>query len=417
MTHPKSSKNRISSRAASFTESVIREMTREALKYGAVNLGQGFPDFAAPEDIKQKAMEAIAADHNQYAITWGVKSFRDAITAKTKWFLGMDIDPETEITVTCGSTEGMIAAMMATVDAGEEVVVFEPFYENYAPDAILSDATPRHVPLYRTDNGFVFDRDELRAAFNEKTKGIIICNPNNPTGKVFTRNELEFIAGLCKEFDALAFTDEIYEHIIYEGMRDEGVGMKSGGQLTTDNRPPTTAHICMANIDGMRERTVVVNSLSKTYSVTGWRVGYCIAPPDITSAIRKVHDFLTVGAANPLQHAGAYALSLPPSYYDELQREYQKKRDFIVPVLQNAGFKCDLPDGAYYVMCDISNFGFANDIEFTKHLIREISVAVVPGSSFYHNPAMGSQQVRFCFCKKDETLDAAAERLSKLSRG
>ena len=417
MTHPKSSKNRISSRAASFTESVIREMTREALKYGAVNLGQGFPDFAAPEDIKQKAMEAIAADHNQYAITWGVKSFRDAITAKTKWFLGMDIDPETEITVTCGSTEGMIAAMMATVDAGEEVVVFEPFYENYAPDAILSDATPRHVPLYRTDNGFVFDRDELRAAFNEKTKGIIICNPNNPTGKVFTRNELEFIAGLCKEFDALAFTDEIYEHIIYEGMRDEGVGMKSGGQLTTDNRPPTTAHICMANIDGMRERTVVVNSLSKTYSVTGWRVGYCIAPPDITSAIRKVHDFLTVGAANPLQHAGAYALSLPPSYYDELQREYQKKRDFIVPVLQNAGFKCDLPDGAYYVMCDISNFGFANDIEFTKHLIREIGVAIVPGSSFYHDSAMGSQMVRFCFCKKDETLDAAAERLSKLSRG
>ena len=413
MTHPKSSKNRISSRAASFTESVIREMTREALKYGAVNLGQGFPDFAAPEDIKQKAMEAIAADHNQYAITWGVKSFRDAITAKTKWFLGMDIDPETEITVTCGSTEGMIAAMMATVDAGEEVVVFEPFYENYAPDAILSDATPRHVPLYRTDNGFVFDRDELRAAFNEKTKGIIICNPNNPTGKVFTRNELEFIAGLCKEFDALAFTDEIYEHIIYEGMRDEGVGMKSGGQLTTDNRPPTTAHICMANIDGMRERTVVVNSLSKTYSVTGWRVGYCIAPPDITSAIRKVHDFLTVGAANPLQHAGAYALSLPPSYYDELQREYQKKRDFIVPVLQNAGFKCDLPDGAYYVMCDISNFGFANDIEFTKHLIREIGVAVVPGSSFYHDSAMGSQMVRFCFCKQDETLKAAAKRLSK----
>ena len=417
MTYPKSSKNRISSKAASFTESVIREMTREALKYHAVNLGQGFPDFAAPEDIKQKAMEAIAADHNQYAITWGVKSFRDAITAKTKWFLGMDIDPETEITVTCGSTEGMIAAMMATVDAGEEVVVFEPFYENDAPDAILSDATPRHVPLYRTDNGFVFDRDELRAAFNEKTKGIIICNPNNPTGKVFTRNELEFIAGLCKEFDALAFTDEIYEHIIYEGMRDEGVGMKSGGQLTTDNRPPTTAHICMANIDGMRERTVVVNSLSKTYSVTGWRVGYCIAPPDITSAIRKVHDFLTVGAANPLQHAGAYALSLPPSYYDELQREYQKKRDFIVPVLQNAGFKCDLPDGAYYVMCDISNFGFANDIEFTKHLIREIGVAVVPGSSFYHDSAMGSQMVRFCFCKQDETLKAAAKRLSKLSRG
>lgn len=405
---PKSSKNRISRKAASFTESVIREMTREALKYGAVNLGQGFPDFAAPEDIKQKAMEAIAADHNQYAITWGVKSFRDAIAAKTKWFLGMDVDPETEITVTCGSTEGMIAAMMATVDEGEEVVVFEPFYENYAPDAILSDATPRHVPLYRTDNGFIFDREELRAAFNERTKAIIICNPNNPTGKVFNREELQFIADLCKEFDAMAFTDEIYEHILYDfGFGISDFGLKKG-------RPE---HICIATLPGMRERTVVVNSLSKTYSVTGWRVGYCIAPPDISSAIRKVHDFLTVGAANPLQHAGAYALGLPPSYYDELQKEYQKKRDFIVPVLQNAGFKCDFPDGAYYVMCDISDFGFSNDVEFTKHLIREIGVAVVPGSSFYHDKSLGSQMVRFCFCKKDQTLEAAAENLQKLKRG
>ncbi len=381
-------------------------MTREALKYGAVNLGQGFPDFAAPEDIKKKAMEAIAADHNQYAITWGVKSFRDAIAAKTNWFLGLDVDPETEITVTCGSTEGMIAAMMATVDEGEEVVVFEPFYENYAPDAILSDATPRHVPLYRTDNGFVFDREELRAAFNERTKAIIICNPNNPTGKVFTREEMEFIADLCKEFDAMAFTDEIYEHILYD--------FKSEISDLGSIRPE---HICMANITGMRERTVVVNSLSKTYSVTGWRVGYCIAPPDVTSAIRKVHDFLTVGAANPLQHAGAYALGLPPSYYEDLQKEYQKKRDFIVPVLKNAGFKCDTPDGAYYVMCDISDFGFANDVEFTKHLIREIGVAVVPGSSFYHDSSLGSQMVRFCFCKKDETLEAAAENLQKLKRG
>jgi len=400
MTQPKISKNRISRKAANFTESVIREMTREAMKHGAVNLGQGFPDFAAPEDIKQKAMEAIAADHNQYAITWGVKAFRDAIAKKTMWFLGLDIDPETEITVTCGSTEGMIAAMMATVDEGEEVVVFEPFYENYAPDAILSDARPRHVPLYRTDNGFVFDREELRAAFNEKTKAIIICNPNNPTGKVFAREELEFIADLCKEFGALAFTDEIYEHILY--------GIKE------DDDP--LSHVCMANIEGMRERTVVVNSLSKTYSVTGWRVGYCIAPPDISSAIRKVHDFLTVGAANPLQHAGAYALSLPPSYYDELQREYQKKRDFIVPVLKDAGFKCDFPEGAYYVMADISDFGFANDVEFTKHLISDIGVAVVPGSSFYHDDSLGSQMVRFCFCKKDETLEDAAERLQKLTK-
>ena len=400
MSKTKIAKSRISKKAASFTESVIREMTREAMKYGAVNLGQGFPDWAAPEDIKQKAMEAIAADHNQYAITWGVKSFRDAIAEKTKWFLGLDIDPETEITVTCGSTEGMIAAMMATVDEGEEVVVFEPFYENYAPDAILSDATPKHVPLYRTDEGFAFDRDELRAAFNEKTKAIIICNPNNPTGKVFTREELEFIADLCKEFDALCFTDEIYEHILY----------------STDGAP-VPDHISMATLPGMRERTVVVNSMSKTYSVTGWRVGWCIAPPDITSAIRKVHDFLTVGAANALQHAGAYSLGLPQDYYESLQGLYQEKRDFIVPVLKNAGFKCDYPAGAYYVMTDISDFGFENDVEFTKHLIREVGVAVVPGSSFYHDPKMGSQMVRFCFCKKDETLEAAAQNLRKLASG
>jgi aminotransferase len=398
MADPRISKNRISRKAGSFTESVIREMTREAVKYGAVNLGQGFPDFAAPEDIKRAAMEAIEADHNQYAITWGVKSFRDAIAAKTKSFLGLDIDPETEITVTCGSTEGMIAAMMATVDAGEEVVVFEPFYENYAPDAILSDARPRHVPLYNRNGAFHFDRDELRAAFNEKTKAIIICNPNNPTGKVFTRDELEFIGGLCREFDALCFTDEIYEHIIYE----------------RDNAP--LEHITMANIPGMRERTVVVNSLSKTYSVTGWRVGYCIAPPDITSAIRKVHDFLTVGAANPLQHAGAYALGLPQSYYGELHAVYQHKRDLIMPVLQDAGFKCSYPEGAYYVMCDISDFGFKNDIDFTNYLIREIGVTGVPGSSFYSND-LGDQMIRFCFCKKDETLNAAAENLQKLKRG
>ncbi|HXG86456.1 MAG TPA: aminotransferase class I/II-fold pyridoxal phosphate-dependent enzyme [Pyrinomonadaceae bacterium] len=392
MAQIKTTKNRISKKAASFTESVIREMTREAVKYSAVNLGQGFPDFAAPEDIKRAAQDAIGEDRNQYAVTWGTKDFRDAIVKKTEWFLGLDVDAETEITVTCGSTEGMIAAMMATVDAGEEVVVFEPFYENYAPDAILSDAVPRHVPLRRTSDGWNFERDELRAAFNEKTKAIIICNPNNPTGKVFTRAEMEFIADLCKEFDALCFTDEIYEHIIY-------------GE---------NPHICMANLDGMRERTVVVNSLSKTYSVTGWRVGYCLAPPDITGAIRKVHDFLTVGAAHPLQAAGAYALSLPESYYVELQKEYRRKRDFLIPVLQNAGFRCDAPEGAYYVMCDIADFGFADDIEFTKYLIREIGVAVVPASSFYHDKSLGAQQVRFCFCKKDETLHSAAERLSKL---
>jgi aspartate/methionine/tyrosine aminotransferase len=395
MTTPATSKSRhVSHKASLFTESVIREMTREALKHGAVNLSQGFPDFAAPDDIKRVAMQAIADDVNQYAITWGARDFRAAIAGKTKWYLGLEVDPETELTVTCGSTEGMIAAMMATVDPGEEVVIFEPFYENYAPDAILSDASARYVPLRGPD--WSFDRDELRAAFNAKTKAIIVCNPNNPTGKVFTRAEMEFIAGLCQEFDALCFTDEIYEHILYP---------RAGAEI---------AHISMAQIEGMRERTVIVNSMSKTYSVTGWRVGYCIAPPAITSAIRKVHDFLTVGAAAPLQSAGAYALSLPAEYYDRLQSEYRARRDLLLPVLENAGFKTFRPDGAYYIMTDISAFGFNDDVEFTRHLIREVGVACVPGSSFYSVPERGRQQVRFCFCKKDETLQLAAERLEKL---
>jgi L-glutamine---4-(methylsulfanyl)-2-oxobutanoate aminotransferase len=395
MTTPVASMHRyVSHKASLFTESVIREMTREALKHGAVNLSQGFPDFAAPGDIKRVAMQAIADDLNQYAITWGARDFRESIAKKTKWYLGLEVDPETELTVTCGSTEGMIAAMMATVDPGEEVVVFEPYYENYAPDAILSDARPRYVPLRAPD--WSFDRDELRAAFSSKTKAIIICNPNNPTGKVFRRPELEFIAELCREFDALCFTDEIYEHIIYPRANAE------------------IQHISMAQIEGMRERTVIVNSMSKTYSVTGWRVGYCIAPPAITSAIRKVHDFLTVGAAAPLQAAGAYALSLPPDYYERLQAEYQRRRDLLLPVLENAGFKTFSPDGAYYVMTDISGFGFANDVEFTRHLIREVGVACVPGSSFYSVGERGAQHVRFCFCKKDETLLLAGERLGKL---
>ena len=395
MTTPAISQHRhISRKASLFTESVIREMTREALKHGAVNLSQGFPDFPAPADIKQVAMQAIADDINQYAITWGARDFREAIAKKTNWYLGLDIDPQTELTVTCGSTEGMIAAMMATVDPGEEVVIFEPFYENYAPDAILSDARPRYVPLCAPD--WSFERDELRGAFNAKTKAIIICNPNNPTGKVFTRAEMEFIAGLCQEFDALCFTDEIYEHIIYP---------RPGADIE---------HISMAQIPGMRERSVIVNSMSKTYSVTGWRVGYCIASPEITSGIRKVHDFLTVGAAAPLQAAGAYALSLPTTYYDSLQAEYRARRDVLLPVLQNAGFKTFSPDGAYYTITDIAAFGFADDLEFTRHLIREVGVACVPGSSFYSVPERGAQQVRFCFCKKHETLLLAAERLENL---
>jgi aminotransferase len=395
MTTPAISKHaQVSKKASLFTESVIREMTREAMKYGAVNLSQGYPDFAAPEDVKRVAMQAIADDLNQYAITWGARDFREAIARKTKWSLGLEIDPETEITVTCGSTEGMIVAMMATVDPGEEVVIFEPFYENYAPDAILSDAHPRYVPLRVPD--WSFDRDELRAAFNEKTRAIIICNPNNPTGKVFTRSEMEYIASLCREFDALCFTDEIYEHILYPR---EGVEIQ---------------HISMAQLPGMRERTVIVNSMSKTYSVTGWRVGYCIAPAAITSGIRKVHDFLTVGAAAPLQAAGAYALSLPVEYYDQLEVDYRRRRDLLLPELEKAGFRLFVPDGAYYVMTDISAFGFRDDVEFTRHLIREIGVACVPGSSFYSVPERGAQQVRFCFCKKDETLLLASERLAKL---
>jgi aspartate/methionine/tyrosine aminotransferase len=393
-THAPAKHRHVSRKASLFTESVIREMTREALKHGAVNLSQGFPDFAAPDEIKRVAMQAIEEDINQYAITWGARDFREAIARKTLWYLGLEINPETEITVTCGSTEGMIAAMMATVDPGDEVIVFEPFYENYAPDAILSDARPRYIPLRAPD--WTFDRDELRAAFNEKTKAIIICNPNNPTGKVFTRDELEFISALCIEHDALCFTDEIYEHILYP---------RPGAEIK---------HISIAQLEGMRERTVIVNSMSKTYSVTGWRVGYCIAPPEITGAIRKVHDFLTVGAAAPLQAAGAFALSLPESYYEKLRADYIARRDLLLPVLGRAGFKTFRPDGAYYIMTDITDFGFSSDIEFTHHLIREIGVACVPGSSFYSRAEPGAQQVRFCFCKRDETLNEAAERLTRL---
>jgi aminotransferase len=390
------SASHVSDKASRFTESVIREMTREAMKYGAINLAQGFPDFGAPDAIKQAAMDAIAADVNQYAITWGSRDFRQALAQKTAWHLGMEIDPEREITVTCGSTEAMIATLMATVNPGEEVIVFEPFYENYGPDAILSGASPVYVKLYAPT--WSFDRDELRAAFSGRTRAIILCNPNNPVGKVFTREEMEFIAGLCREHDVLCITDEIYEHILYSH---------------ADGTP--ARHICMAQVEGMRERTVVVNSMSKTYSVTGWRVGYCIAPPQITSAIRKVHDFLTVGAAAPLQAAGAFALSLPPEYYHKLRADYQARLDLFLPALEKAGFGVTRPEGAYYVMTDISAFGFGNDVEFAMHLVRDVGVACVPGSSFYHRPEDGARQVRFCFCKKDETLLGAVERLAKLA--
>ena len=391
--------NRISRKASSFTESVIREMSRQALLYGAVNLSQGFPDFPAPNDIKQAACDAINADINQYAITWGAKRFREAIEAKTKWHLGLEIDPDREVVVTCGSTEAMIATMLAVINPGDEVIVFEPYYENYGPDAILSDAVVRYVTLYppTTDRPeWHFDPQELRSTFNDKTKAIIITTPHNPTGKVFSREELRFIADLCIEHDVLALTDEIYEHIWYP------------------DPARNIQHVSLATIEGMRDRTVTINSLSKTYSVTGWRVGYAIAAPDLINGIRQVHDFLTVGAAAPLQEAGVYALNLPQNYYDHLQQEYRTRRDYLLGVLEEAGFKCFKPDGAYYIMTDITKFGFENDIEFTKHLVRDIGVAVVPGSSFYRKPELGAQQVRFCYCKRDETLHAAAEKLLKL---
>ena len=392
-------KNRTGNKVSWFTESVIREMTRQAVMHGAINLSQGFPDFPAAADIKEAACRAIEGDINQYSVTWGARNFRQAIAEKTRAWQGLEVDPEREIVVTCGSTEGMIATMLALVDPGEEVIVFEPFYENYWPDAILSGAVTRYVTLHpptntdSEDGEWRFDPDELRAAFNERTKAIIINTPHNPTGKVFSREELRLIADLCIEFDVLAVTDEIYEHIWYPHQwRD-------------------TRHISIATLEGMRDRTVTINSMSKTYSVTGWRVGYAIAAPDLIHGIRQVHDFLTVGAASPLQEAGVYAMQLPASFYEHLQSEYQRRRDFLHGVLREAGFGCHLPDGAYYIMTDISGFGFESDVAFTQHLISEVGVAVVPGSSFFRQKELGRQMVRFCYCKRDETLQAAAERL------
>jgi aminotransferase len=370
-------------------------MSRRALLHGAVNLSQGFPDFPAPEEVKCAAQDAIARDINQYGITWGAKNLRQAIAHKWQEWHGISVDPETQVTVCCGATEAMISTLLAVCDPGDEVVIFEPFYENYGPDTALSGAKPRFVKLRPPQTGdgeWSFDEHELQAAFGNHTKAIIVNTPNNPTGKVFTRSELELIRDLCVKFDVLAVADEIYEHILYDG----------------------TQHISIATLDGMQERTVSINSMSKTYSVTGWRVGWTVAPAVIAESIRKVHDFLTVGAPAPLQEAGVMAVALPKSYYQGLAEAYRARRDRLMPVLEEVGFRCFRPRGAYYVMTNVSGFGYANDVEFAEFLVRDVGVAVVPGSSFYRDPRDGAQQVRFAFCKKDETLDAAAERLRRI---
>ena len=381
---------RVSQKSLRFTESVIREMTRLANQHGAVNLSQGFPDFPAPDDIKQAAARAVAADVNQYAITWGAKSLRDALVAKQQRFTGLRFDPEREVTVCCGATECMASVMLALVDPGDEVIVFEPFYENYGPDAILSGAVPRFVRLREPD--WSFDPAELAAAFNARTRAVVVNTPNNPTGKVFSRVEMEQIAALCMKWDVVCVTDEIYEHILYDGAE----------------------HVSMAALDGMRERTVTISGLSKTWSVTGWRIGWCLAPADLTNALRKVHDFLTVGAPAPLQEAAAVALAMPQDYFRRLADGYRERREFLVPALVRAGFKPFAPRGAYYVMTDISGFGFPDDVAFARWLVAEGGVAAVPGSSFYSDPAAGSQRLRFHFARKRETLEAAAERLQSL---
>lgn len=374
------------SRADSFTESVIREMTRLALAHDAINLAQGFPDFPCPPELKEAACASVTCDYNQYAITWGAKELRHALAARVGKFNGMDLDPESEITVTCGSTEAMMASMLAIIQPGDEVIVPEPFYENYGPDTQISGAVPRYVPLAPD---FSIDEEAMKRAFTKKTRAVILNTPNNPTGKVFTRSELAFIADLCIDHNAVAITDEIYEHIIYDGHK----------------------HVSIGSLDGMHDRTITIGSFSKTYSVTGWRVGYALADAAISSRIRKIHDFLTVGAPAPLQQACVTALNLPDRYYAELAAEYDRKRMILFNGLKKAGFACELPEGAYYIFTDISGFGM-DDMAFARSLVENAGVAAVPGSSFYSHG--GTDKLRFTFSKKDETLAEACRRLEGL---
>ncbi|OFW38977.1 MAG: aminotransferase [Acidobacteria bacterium RIFCSPLOWO2_12_FULL_67_14b] len=377
-------------RVTAFADSVFGEMTRLAKLHKAVNLSQGFPDFEAPAAIKAAAAAAISRDQNQYAPPYGTPGLCEAIARDFTGRHGVPVVADEQVTVCCGSTEAMMAVMLACVDPGDEVIVFEPFYENYGPDAILAGATPRFVRLRAPD--WAFDPDELTAAFSNRTRAIVINSPNNPTGKVFTRAELEIIAGLCQRWDAIAISDEIYEHIVFDG----------------------GTHVPIASLPGMAERTVTTSGLSKTFSVTGWRIGWAIAPAALTGGIRKIHDFLTVAAPTPFQEAGAVALAMPDQVFTTLAADYQSKRDLLLGILERQGFTCYKPAGAYYLMADVSRFGFDNDADFAQYLIRDIGVATIPGSSFYIDPSAAPQTVRFCFSKRDETLHEAGRRLARL---
>jgi len=380
---------RTARRTHGFTESVIRGMTRLATEHGAINLAQGFPNFPCPDVLKDAAARAIRDDVNQYAVTWGAARLRNALAAKYQDWYGLTVDPMTQVTVACGATEAMASALLGIINPGDEVIIFEPFYENYGPDAVLCDAKPVFVPMAIGES---LDVDRLTAAFGPKTKAIIVCTPNNPTGHVFSRRELEAIAELCRRHDVFAVTDEIYEHIYYEG-----------------------EHIPIATLPGMAERTITISGASKTYSVTGWRIGTIVSPPDVTDAIRKVHDFLTVGAPAPLQEAVAVGMeTLGDDYYEGLARDYKRRRDILCAGLLKAGFRCQVPEGAYYVMADFSDLSKLPDDKFAKWLTAEHGVASVPGSSFYSRPELGRSQVRFAFCKTEDMLQQAVERLQRV---
>jgi len=389
--------SKISDKSTRFTESVIRGMTQLCLQHNAINLSQGTPAYQPPDEVKYAAIEAIQEGYNQYSITWGAPDFRDAIAHKMTTFNNIPTDPAKNVTVTCGSTEGMLSSLLAIINPGDEVIIFEPFYENYGPDTIISGAKPVYVALRESHpvDGimqFTYDSDELKDAFSSNTKAIIINTPNNPLGKVFTQNELQEIADLCCEYDCIAVTDEIYEHMIY------------------DDKP----HISIGSFPQMQDRTITVSGLSKTYSMTGWRLGYVVAPETLTDAIRKMHDFLTVGAPHPLQRAGIAALNLPPSYYEELVLKYNKNRQHLLNTLTESGFSCFSPEGAYYIMTDIADFGFPDDTAFAHWLVKEIGVGGVPGSSFYSRSELGMSKFRFMFSMSKDILELAGERLMRI---